>query len=198
MTFASTHPAPRPVSRADAAPLPRRFTVDEYRRMAEAGVFRRDERVELIGGEIVAMSPVGRHHEVLRSELLMAWARACPPELKIASESPLRLSESYEPVSDIYVLPADLLTPDARAGAVLLVVEIADSSLAYDTTTKAEVYAAHGVREYWVIDAKRRAVKVHRHPEPGGYATTFKIESGAQAVPDLAPSLAIRISDLPV
>lgn len=174
----------------------RRFTADDFERMAEAGVFRRGEKVELIAGEIVAMSPVGRHHEVMRSELLIYWQRRCPPHLKVATESPLRLASDYKPYPDLMVFPANLVTPDVRGDTAVLVAEVSDTSLAYDTTTKAPGYAANGVREYWVIDAKLRSVKVHRHPEPDGYATTFKVAAENIATPELAPELAVRLADL--
>lgn len=174
----------------------RLFTVNDYYRMGEVGIFKRGERIELIGGEIIAMSPAGRHHEVLRSELLIYWLRRCPPQLKVASESSLRLSDAYEPVPDLYIFPADLVTPDVRGDTVLLVVEIADSSLAYDSTTKATVYAAHGVREYWVIDAKMRTVTVHRRPEANEYAETFKVAAEETASPECAPELAVRLAEL--
>lgn len=185
-----------PTQAADGIPR-RRFTVDDFHRMAEQGILEPDERIELIGGEIVAMSPTGRFHEVLRSEFFLYWARRSPSHLKVASESPLRLADDTEPVPDLIVFPANLVTPDVRCDTVLLVVEIADSSLTYDSTTKAGIYAANGVREYWVIDAKRRTVKVHRSPDADGYAVTFKVQAGNEAVPEHAPELAVRLSELP-
>lgn len=184
-----------PTQAADGVPR-RRFTVDDFYRMAATGILARDERIELIGGEIVAMSPKGRHHEVVRTELARFWTRQSSQSIKVDAETPLRLSDDTEPLPDIIAYPANLVAPDVRGDTVLLVVEIADSSLAYDSTTKAEVYAASGVREYWVVDAKRRIVKVHREPEADGYAVTFKVGANEQAVPEHAPELAVTLGEL--
>ena len=91
----------------------RRFTADEFERMARADILDHDERLELIEGDIHVMSAKGRRHEVLRSELLLAWARR-PSILKIATETPLRLSDHTEPVPDLSVYPRHLVAPDVR------------------------------------------------------------------------------------
>jgi Uma2 family endonuclease len=135
----------------------------------------------------------------LRSELAVAWARYSSREgVKVVPETPLRLSDEYLPVVDVLVYPGLLLSPDVRGGSALLVVEIADSSLQLDTTLKAAAYAANGVREYWVINARTRTTPVHRDPQPGGtYATTFEVAAEAVATPLLVPELATRMADLP-
>lgn len=178
-------------------PGPRRFSVDEFMLMGETGVLAPDERVELIGGEIIVMSPAGRLHEVLRSELAVEWGRVAPRSMKVVTELQLRLSDAHQPVPDIGVFPASMLAPDTRGPDMLLVVEIADSSLDVDLTVKAAAYASGGVREYWVINAKTRATLVHREPGPNGYASLTEVPAGQTVTPLLAPALAIRLSDLP-
>jgi Uma2 family endonuclease len=178
--------------------LPRRaWTVDEVERMVEVGILREPEPFELIGGELVAMAPKDRRHEVLRTELMLYWARRMGPDLKVASETPLRLGKHDAPEADLIVFPATLLAPDVRAATVLLVVEIADSSLPKDLNTKAPRYAAAGVREYWVINARNLATTVHRDPRPGGdYAHRKDHLASETLTPLLAPSLAVRIADI--
>jgi Uma2 family endonuclease len=175
----------------------RRFTVDEFERMGMAGVFGPDERVELIGGEIYVMSPAGRFHEVLRSELSVLWSRMSTAQgVKVVPKTPLRLSDDHQPVVDILVYPGHLLSPDVRGNTALLVVEIADSSWKLDTTVKASAYAAANVLEYWVIDARSRTTLVHREPTRESYAVKFEIPADAIVTPLLVPELAVRMCDL--
>lgn len=181
-----------------APEMKRRFTVDEFEAMGMAGIFGPDERVELLAGEIYVMSPAGRFHEVLRSELALYWSRMAKRSTKIVSEMQLRLRDDYQPVVDIGVFTADLLAPDARGPDMLLVVEIADTSLKLDTTIKAAAYATGGVREYWVINARTRMTLVHREPRADGtYAVTFEVAADTVATPLLDPALAMRLSELP-
>ena len=122
----------------------RRWTVAEIEAMVRAGIIDEGERFELIGGELVAMAAKNRQHEVLRIELGLYWAGRCPLDLKLASGTPLRLGDYDAPEPDFIVYPASLLAPDVRTDTVLLVVEIADASLAIDLNTKAQRYAGSG------------------------------------------------------
>src|SRR5262245_40069135 len=178
--------------------LPRRaWTVDEVERMVEVGILREPEPFELIGGELVAMAPKDRRHEVLRTELALYWGDHRGRDLKIASESPLRLGKHDAPEPDLTVFPASLQAPDVRADTVLLVVEVADSSLPADLNAKAPRYAAAGVREYWVINARSLLTVVFREPQQTGeYGSREEVQVTQTLVPMLAPSLAVRLADL--
>jgi Uma2 family endonuclease len=144
---------PRPTTQA-AEGLPRwSWSVSEIERLAVGGYFRDDDRFELVGGEIVPMSPKGRRHEIVRGVLALRFSRAAPEDVFVVSEPQFNLAEDTYTVPDILVHSAAIKTPDVRGGDVLLVVEIADTSLAYDLRIKAQLYASHGVREYWVINA---------------------------------------------
>jgi Uma2 family endonuclease len=193
----SDRPA-RPATTQAADGLPRRaWTADEVARMIEAGILDEPEPFELIGGELVAMAAKNRQHEVLRTELGIDWGRRCPPDLKIAQETPLRLGDHDTPEPDLIVFPASLRAPDVRGDTVLLVVEIADASLGKDLTFKALRYAATGVREYWVINARTLVTAVHSEPQQDGrYATRQDIGPTGTLTPLLAPALAVRLSDL--
>lgn len=168
----------------------------DLRRLEDAGILAPGERVELIAGEIIAMSPKGVRHEILRNELILYWADRRPRDVKFAEEPPLTLAEHTEPEPDIILFPASLRVNEVRADNVLLVVEIADSSLAWDLRTKAQVYAAFGVREYWVIDAATHETTVHRDPHDGAYRSVSVHGSGERLVPSLVPALAVSIADL--
>ena len=176
----------------------RLWTAAELRRLELAGILHPEERVELIAGEIVAVSPKGARHEVLRNELILYWSDRRPRDVKFAEEPPLTLDEHYEPEPDIILFPASLRVNEVDGKTVLLVVEIADSSLSWDLGTKAQAYAMFGVREYWVINARTLATTVHRHPGPDGYGETTTVPATDVLTPSLVPALGLRIADLQI
>ena len=187
--------APR-VSTAKGLPR-RRFTVAEVEAMVAAGVMAEDERVELIGGELVPMSPKGNQHEVVKIALLRRWYRVAPADIELAPETTFRLSEDTYLEPDVVVYPSALEPKDLKGPNVLLVVEIADSSRRYDMGRKADLYASFGVRELWVIDALKLAARVFREPEADGFRETRDFESVERMAPLLAPEvLALRLDEL--
>jgi len=188
--------AARVTSAAEGLPR-RRFTVAEVEAMVAAGVMDEDERVELIGGELVPMSPKGNHHEVVKTALLRRWFQAAPADLELTPETTFRLSEDTYLEPDVVVYPSRLEPKDLRGENVLLVVEIADSSKRYDMGRKAKLYASFGVRELWVIDAVRLTARVFRGPAAEGYRETRDCSAAERIVPLLAPdAFALRLADL--
>ena len=131
----------------------RRFTVAEVEAMVAAGVMEEDERVELIGGELVPMSPKGNAHEIVKTALAERWYRLPRGHVDLAVATTFRLSEDTYLEPDVVIFPRASGIPGLAADNVLLVVEIADSSLRYDMGRKAALYASFGVCELWVIDA---------------------------------------------
>jgi Uma2 family endonuclease len=186
----------RPTTRA-ADGLPRwSWTVAEIERMAAGGYFRDEDRFELVGGEIVPMSPKGRRHEIVRAALAFRLPRAAPEGVFVVSKPQLNLGEDTYVVPDILVHPAAIKTPDVRGADALLVMEIADTSLAYDLLTKARLYASHGVREYWVIDAATLVTTIHTEPSGSTYATVRDVAPSGIVSPILAPALAVSLAAL--
>jgi Uma2 family endonuclease len=186
----------RPTTQA-ADGLPRwRWTVAEIERMAAAGYFHEDERFELLGGEIVPMSPKGRRHEIIRLKLSYRFTRLASEDIFVAAEPQLNLGPDTFLVPDLLVHPAAIATPDVRGGDALLVVEVAETSLAYDLKTKAKLYAAHGVPEYWVINASTLMTTVHTQPSGDAYASALEIAPDTLLTPTRAPSLAISVGTL--
>ncbi len=148
-------PANLPLTTQAAEGLPRRrFSVGEIEAVVRAGVIDEDERFELIGGEVVPMSPKGARHEWIKIELNRFFQRVAPEHLNIAQETTLRLDAATYLEPDFCVFPRDLDLTKLDGPAVLLAIEVADSSLAYDRGRKIGVYAAFGVREVGVINAK--------------------------------------------
>jgi Uma2 family endonuclease len=189
-------PHRRPATLA-AEGVPRwRWTVAEIERMAADGYFSGDERFELVGGEIVPMSPKGRRHEIIRSALAFRFSRQAPEGVFVVSEPQFNLDDDTYLNPDILVHPIAIPTPDVRGPDALLAVEIADTSLRYDLNTKAPIYAAHGVREYWVINAVSLVTMVHRKPSRNAYGSVDEVAPGAMLTPMLTPAFAVALGAL--
>jgi Uma2 family endonuclease len=175
----------------------RRFTRAEYYRMAEAGILGRRERVELIRGEIVAMSPVGRRHSAFVGNLNQLLVLRLHERAIVWVQLPVVLADDTEPQPDLMILrrrAQPYKEREAHAEDVLLVIEVAETSLGYDRSTKLRLYAEAGLPEYWVVDCGAEAVEVYRNPGPDGYRDVHRVTGAAtvalQAFPDVALSLA--------
>ena len=158
----------------------RRFTVTEFHAIIEAGVFGEDDRLELIDGEIVEMSPIDIPHATCVRKLTNLLTRLSKTIL-IDVQNPLRLSERSEVYPDVTVLKYQPnLYADRIPGAqdALLVIEVSDSTLLFDRTVKLPRYAAAGVREVWVVDLKAQRVLVHRDPLDGVYGRVEEVKRG--------------------
>ena len=188
--------AARVTTAAEGLPR-RRFTVAEVEAMVAAGVMDEDERVELIGGELVPMSPKGNHHEVVKTALLDRWIRARTEDVRLAPETTFRLSEDTCLEPDVVIFPRETGIRGLTAENALLVVEIADSSLHYDIGRKAALYASFGIRELWVIDAVKLTARVFRDPAPDAYRQTQDASASDRLVPLFAPgAFALRLDEL--
>ena len=177
--------------------LPRwRWSLDELLRMVEAGILDSDEKIELIDGEIVPMSPKGRRHEVLADELAQFWAPRLPSEVKVSIERQFNLDPYTYTDPDLIVRPASIKSYDLRGDTVLLVVESADSSLDKDLGTKARLYASFGVRECWVINARDKSTRMHRAPVGDAYTDIRDLPATETLTPLLVSQLAVRLADL--
>jgi Uma2 family endonuclease len=188
--------AARVTSAAEGLPR-RRFTVVEVEAMVAAGVMEEDERVELIGGELVPMSPKGNHHEVLKAALLRRWYRIAPDDIDLVPETTFRLTEDTYLEPDVVIYPRASGIRGLAVDNVLLVVEIADSSLSYDVGRKATLYASFGIRELWVIDAVRLTARVFREPAADGYRDARDFGPADRLVPLIAPeAFALRLDEL--
>jgi Uma2 family endonuclease len=186
----------RVTSAAEGLPR-RRFTVAEVEAMVAAGVMEEDERVELIGGELVPMSPKGNHHEVVKTALLARWYRASPGDVLLTPETTFRLSEDTYLEPDVVIYPRTSGLRGLTGANVLLVVEIADSSLRYDTGRKAALYASFGIRELWVIDAVRLTTRVFREPAADLYRDARDFGPAEQLAPLVAPGVfSLRLDEL--
>jgi Uma2 family endonuclease len=142
----------------------RSFTVAEILRMQDAGIIAEDENFELIEGEIVPMQAKTHVHELLKSALNIAIARALPDNLWMGVETTIYLSPNTFVEPNLVVYPKGTKLEEVKGTDILLAVEVALTSLAYDHGLKAQLHARHGFREFWVVDAARRSTFVHQMP----------------------------------
>lgn len=192
-------PSPATTRAADGLPR-RRWTLAEIEHLTELGLFggidRPRERFELIGGEIVPMSPKGNRHEWLKMELLRHLIRIAPPDLCVIPETTLRYSDAGFVEPDIFIWPRAIPLAEIACPSALLLIEIADSSFSFDTTTKTKLYAGLGLREYWVINARTLVTTVYTEPHATGFAAVRDVSPPELITPHLVPTLGLAIGDL--
>lgn len=186
-------------AQALAEGLPRRrFLVADVVRMVEVGLIQEDERLEILDGEIVEMSPKGYRHEGLKGAINRLWGRHCPDGFDFLPETGLYLSERTYLEPDLAVFRARDSLKGLAGPDVLLAIEVADSSLAYDLKRKPGIYASYGVAELWVIDVAARVTHIHREPTDDRYASVTIAAAADRLEPIAAPgALAFALADLP-
>jgi Uma2 family endonuclease len=180
------------------AALTHRFTVEEYYRMAETGILKRDARVELIDGEIVDMMPIGPFHSGALSQLSGFFQIQAKGRWLVWNQSPLHLDDHHLPEPDLMLLrPSTDHYKSAHPTAenVYLVIEVADSSVAFDQNTKLPMYARFGIEEVWILNVPQKQLEVYRQPHFLGYALKEVLREG-KASPGAFPDAAISVLDL--
>ena len=161
--------------------LRHRFTVDEYHRMGEAGIFTEDDRVELIDGEVVQMTPIGSPHAGCVNRLARLFFEAVGRRAVVATQNPVALGPHSEPQPDLALLRP---RADEYAGAhpspadVLLLVEVAETTVTYDRNVKIPLYARAGGPEVWLVDLTGAGVEVYRRPVQDQYADVQRAVRG--------------------
>lgn len=182
-----------------ARPELHRFTVDEYYRMAEVGLLTEDARVELIDGVIVDMPPIGPEHAGNVNWFTEAFRDLFGDSAQLSIQNPVRLGLRVEPQPDVMLLRsrADRYrTSHPGPEDVLLLVEVADSSLTYDRKTKARIYARAGIADYWIVNLVDSVVEVHRDSARGKYRSVQTFRRGDVIQPLAFPEIAIAVSDI--
>jgi Uma2 family endonuclease len=177
-----------------------RFTVEEYHRMGEAGILPEDTRIELIAGDIVVREPIGSYHAGTVDRLTRLWTSILGERAVVRVQNPVELAgDDSEVQPDVTLLRprADFYTRRHPAAAdVLLLIEVADTSLARDRRVKIPLYARAGIREVWLVDLTGDRVEVHREPTAGGYRQVRASGRGESLVPEALPDLTIAVTDL--
>jgi Uma2 family endonuclease len=157
------------------------FTTDEWHRMGELGLFDEDARVELLDGEIIDMAPIGSRHAGTVNRLTRLLVGAVGSRAVVAIQNPVLLDKRSEPQPDVAVLAPrsdDYTLAHAEPAEILLLVEVADSTLGYDRDRKAPYYARAAVAECWVVDLTTDTVLVFRSPSPAGYQDVWRASPG--------------------
>jgi Uma2 family endonuclease len=175
----------------------RKFDVDEYHRLGEAGILGEDDRIELIEGELVEMSPIGGEHATIVAKLTMILAQQCNSSQLLHVQNPLRLDATSEPQPDLVLAK---IVPGFRGvpnfSDALLVIEVADTTYTYDKKIKSPLYARAGVPELWIVDCQNRRVEVHRDVKDGVYSSVSSEDDSATLTPLLANNVSVRLADL--
>ncbi len=182
----------------EVASARRLFSREEYHRMGEVGILTRSDRVELIRGEIIKMSPQGRRHRAFIDNLTHLLDAGLAGRAIVSVQMPIVLADDTEPEPDVQILRRRAVPykeREAYADDVLLLIEVAQSSLAYDRSTKLRLYGAAGIPEYWVVDCVAESIEVYRTPHADGYRDVTRIAGptatvALQAFPDVALALA--------
>lgn len=187
----------------DTLPARIRWSVEDYYKMAEAGLFDQ-RRVELIDGEIIEMSPQRNDHTAAVSLLAYALESAFPRnEFWIRTQAPLQLGPGNDPEPDIAVVRGSARTIKSHPTSALLVVEVSDTTLRYDQTIKASLYASYGIQDYWIVNLPAKTLNVYRGPVVDDtqrfgfrYQSVQALNADAAIHALAAPSVAIRVSDI--
>jgi Uma2 family endonuclease len=193
-------PASLPGTTQAAEGLPRRrWSVAEIEAMVVKGIILEDERFELIGGEVVPMSPKGNRHELVKKALQQYWfPLIAGSAVDLVTETTLRVAkdEFFEP--DFLFWPRSIALADVTAASALLIVEVADTSLGYDLGMKALAYARLGQPELWVVNAQTLVATIHRQPGLAGYAIVREVRPSELLEPLHVPHLAVRLDTLAI
>ena len=180
---------------APAAQSRHKFTIDDALEMTARGLI--GKRTELLDGEIYDMADDGDRHISVTMELMRGIVSVLPRESYfVGVQTTLRLSKHNAPSPDIYVLAGGPPDGVVSAERILLVIEVADTSIKDDLADSASRYARHGVREFWVVDVNARVTHVHRGAVDGAYPPPRRVDADTPLRPALIPDLAIILDDI--
>ncbi len=175
-----------------------RLTVADYHRMGDAGIFHEDDRVELVDGELFRMASIGSLHSGIVIRLESRFGALAGDRYLVSTQNPIQIPPYSEPQPDLVLLRprADTYCGSLpRPSDVLLLVEVADSSLEWDRDVKIPMYGRHGVIESWLVDLEHRTVTVFRDPAQDGYRSSVEVREGAVS-PCCFRDVAITLGDL--
>jgi Uma2 family endonuclease len=175
------------------------FTTDEYFRMVESGILSKDDRVELIEGEIVEMPPIGSYHAGIVNRFVKLFKAVVDSEAILAFQNPVQLKVDSAPQPDVAVLRLrdDYYTTSHPTGEdVLLLIEIADSSLVFDQRVKAPLYSDARVHELWIVNLATSTVEVHKEPSEAGYLVNAIARRGESLSPSALPNIVISVDEI--
>jgi Uma2 family endonuclease len=175
------------------------FTVEQYERMIETGILTKYDRVELIEGEIVEMSPIGNHHAACVARLTELLGEKVARRAIVWVQSPIVISPNSQPQPDIALLKRrddfyarSRPTPDD----VLLLIEVSDSTLKYDRQVKMPLYAREGIEEFWVVNLQDDEIEIHARPTGGAYQLVRRLGRGETVNSENVPGLVLEVDSM--
>ena len=180
-------------------PQGRVFTVGEYYRMAEANILTEEDRVELIAGQIVAMSPIGSRHAACVKRLNLLLGKMIGDSMLLGVQDPIALDAYSEPEPDLVLLRprADFYAAaHPAAGDVLLAIEVADTSASYDREVKVPLYAQAGIPEVWLIDLQQDRIEVYARPQGNAYQQRVEVAAADTFTSPTVAGLTLAAADL--
>ncbi|MEO8352789.1 MAG: Uma2 family endonuclease [Chthoniobacteraceae bacterium] len=175
-----------------------KFTVEEYHKLADAGFFGEDDRIELLNGELIVMHAIGKRHAQAVTNLNMDFAEHARRRFMVSPQNPVWLDEMSEPEPDIVLVPWRRKAGDSHPQPrdVFLIVEVADSSLRYDRRDKMRAYARVGIREFWILNLEENVMEVFRTPVVENYAETERVVAGETLSPLAFPDVTLSIDEI--
>lgn len=175
------------------------FTVEQYHQMIAAGIFTENDHIELIQGELIAMSPIGIRHAACVKRLNDKLSTALRGKIIISVQDPIELSENSEPEPDVALLAyrddfyaSHLPTP----ADIYLVIEVSDSTLGFDRTVKLPLYAQAGIPEVWLVNLIDNAIEVYRQPVTGKYTQKMRVSCHGMVTAVAFPQITFPVADL--
>ena len=179
--------------------LRRRFSIDDYHRMGQVGIFSEDDRVELMDGEIVVMTPIGSPHAGKVARFIRIFTQRLGDRAIVNAQNPVVLPPDSEPQPDLAILrprPDFYERSHPGPGDVILLIEVSDTSLEYDRTAKLPLYARAGIPEVWIVDLAAETVEVYQQPSATGYRQVTLFTRGQSLAPQAFPDLQISVAEI--
>ena len=177
----------------------RQISVQDYHQMAESGILRPDERVELLAGQIIKMAAKGTAHRAAISRIEHLLREYLGDSVLICLQDPIRLDDYSEPEPDVAVVRPDPLYYEDHhptPAEIFLLIEVADTSLKFDCEVKAPAYSRSGITEYWVLDVNDRKLHVYRSPSANGYQSETILAEALTIAPLAFPDCVITVQEL--
>ena len=176
-----------------------KLSVDDYHKLGEVGILTEDSRVELLEGELIEMAPIGGPHMAVVNRLNRLLVLAVGDLGVVSVQNPVRLTPHSEPQPDIAILNvgagnAPAAVPGAQA--VLLLIEVADTTLAYDRGTKLTLYATSGIAESWIVNLQSKCIEVYREPASDGYSKRIDFNLQDSVSPLALPTVKVVVAEI--
>jgi Uma2 family endonuclease len=189
-----------PVDILNRYPVPRhRLTRRDYYRLGEAGILGENDRVELLEGQLIDMSPIGPRHAIVVENLTELLVTGFASRARVRCQNPVVLDDGSEPQPDFALVRRPWVGyphTHPAPGDIFLLIEVADSSLDFDSTVKLELYARAGIPEVWIVDLTTDRVLVHRRPSGGGYGSVVPLEGPGELGVEGLPGVTIPVADV--